>query len=89
MKSKMLATIMITPAAYEMAVRQLERCRDIDEYAHERQDVRVNPQRDARIDDEPERKHADPADEPGNCHRSECHAADAHAWRRGQEGAAV
>ena len=70
MKSKMLATIMMTPAGDEVAERQLPGGRDVDEDADERQDVRVDSQRDARADDRAQREHADPADEAGEGHEA-------------------
>ena len=59
MKSKMFATIMMTPASDEPAARQRPGRADVDEHADEGEDVRVDPQRHARGDDRAQREHAD------------------------------
>ena len=70
MKSKMFATIMITPAVTNAPSAERPGGRDVDQHADEREDVRMDPQRDAGADDQLEREQADPADEPGEGHES-------------------
>jgi hypothetical protein len=67
MKSKMLATIMMTPAA-RTGPGQRPGGGDVDEHADEREHVRVDAERDARGDDGAQREHADRADEAGEGH---------------------
>ena len=63
MKSKMLATSMITNASMNRPKPSAHAARDVDDHADQRQRVRVDAQRDARVDDRAQRKHADGADQ--------------------------
>ena len=54
----------------ELAQRQRPGGRDVDEDADEREHVGMDPQPHAGVDDHPQRKHADLADEPGDGHES-------------------
>ncbi len=72
MKSKMLATIMITPARTKRPCAERARRRHVDEDADEGEDVGVDPERHARRDDRAQREHADAPDEPGEGHDVVC-----------------
>ena len=52
----------------ELAERQRPGGGDVDDHADEREDVGVDPQPYAGVDDHPQREHADRADEPGEGH---------------------
>ena len=56
MKSKMLATIMITPADRKWPMRERPAGGDVDEHAGERENIRMDPKPDARGDDESQRE---------------------------------
>ena len=66
----------------ELAQRQRPGGRDIDEHADERQRIGMDAQPDAGVDDQPQREHADAADEPGESHDSAVVSACAVPARR-------
>ena len=68
MKSKMLAAIMITPPRTKCSRAQRHGGADVDQDADEGEDVGVDPERHAGVDDRAQREHADGSDEPGKGH---------------------
>src|SRR3954453_9011523 len=53
---------------HEAAERELPGGGRVDEDLGEGENVRVNPEGNARLDDRAQREHTDPADEPGEGH---------------------